>query len=83
MPTECRYTTRVTPFIDFNNNGTHDGPDGAFNGSLCEGPLCSTTQNIGGHRRQQHHHHVGQYGSDQTVGTPSLHACGYRYAVNL
>lgn len=32
------------PFIDFNSNGQHDGPDGLFNGPLCEGPLCSTTQ---------------------------------------
>jgi len=32
------------PFIDFNNNGQRDGPDGFFNGPLCEGPLCSTTQ---------------------------------------
>lgn len=31
-------------FIDFNKNGVHDGPDGFFNGTLCEGPLCSTTQ---------------------------------------
>jgi hypothetical protein len=31
-------------FVDFNNNGKHDGPDGFFNGTLCEGPLCSTTQ---------------------------------------
>jgi hypothetical protein len=31
-------------FIDFNKSGSHDGPDGAFNGSLCEGSLCSTTQ---------------------------------------
>lgn len=29
------------PFIDFNNNGSRDGPDGYFNGSLCTGPLCS------------------------------------------
>jgi hypothetical protein len=34
------------PFIDFNNNGTRDGPDGAFNGPLCEGPLCSTDTSV-------------------------------------
>jgi len=32
------------PFIDFNSNGQRDGPDGLFNGPLCEGSLCSTTQ---------------------------------------
>jgi hypothetical protein len=40
------------PFIDFNNNGQRDGPDGLFNGPLCEGSLCSTTQTsvaIGAH----------------------------------
>jgi hypothetical protein len=31
-------------FIDFNKDGVHNGPDGFFNGTLCEGPLCSTTQ---------------------------------------
>jgi hypothetical protein len=31
-------------FIDFNKNGSHDGPDGTFNGLLCEGSLCNTTQ---------------------------------------
>ena len=29
------------PFIDFNNSGAHDGPDGSFNGPLCQGSLCS------------------------------------------
>lgn len=45
------YDTYGTPvyipgefFIDFNKNGSHDGPDGYFNGSLCTGSLCSTTQ---------------------------------------
>ncbi len=45
------YDTYGTPvfipgdfFIDFNKNGTHDGPDGAFNGPLCQGSLCSATQ---------------------------------------
>jgi hypothetical protein len=32
------------PFIDFNSNGERDGPDGFFNGPLCDGSLCSTTQ---------------------------------------
>ncbi|MGA9025517.1 MAG: Ig-like domain-containing protein [Steroidobacteraceae bacterium] len=32
------------PYIDFNNNGQRDGPDGLFEGPLCEGPLCNTTQ---------------------------------------
>jgi hypothetical protein len=31
------------PFIDFNNNGTRDGPDGLVQSALCEGALCSTT----------------------------------------
>jgi len=31
------------PYIDFNDNGTRDGPDGLFNGLLCEGPLCAPT----------------------------------------
>jgi hypothetical protein len=34
------------PFIDFNNNGSHDGPDGAFNGPLCQGSLCSTQTSV-------------------------------------
>jgi hypothetical protein len=29
------------PFIDFNVNGMRDGPDGLFNGTLCEGSLCA------------------------------------------
>jgi hypothetical protein len=33
-------------FIDFNKNGTHDGPDGLFNGALCEGPLCNTQNSV-------------------------------------
>jgi hypothetical protein len=31
------------PFIDFNNNGKRDGPDGLVESALCEGSLCSTT----------------------------------------
>jgi len=31
------------PFIDFNNNGKHDGPDGFVQSALCQGSLCSTT----------------------------------------
>lgn len=31
------------PFIDFNSNGTRDGPDGLFEGALCSGSLCNTT----------------------------------------
>jgi hypothetical protein len=34
------------PFIDFNNNGTRDSPDGAFNGPLCTGALCSTDTSV-------------------------------------
>jgi hypothetical protein len=34
------------PFIDFNNSGAHDGPDGAFNGPLCQGSLCSTQTSV-------------------------------------
>jgi hypothetical protein len=34
------------PFIDFNTNGTRDGPDGAFNGPLCTGSLCSTDTSV-------------------------------------
>ncbi len=30
------------PFIDFNNNGKRDGPDGLVESALCEGSLCST-----------------------------------------
>ena len=30
------------PYIDFNNNGTRDGPDGLVESALCEGSLCST-----------------------------------------
>ncbi|HEY1313903.1 MAG TPA: Ig-like domain-containing protein [Steroidobacteraceae bacterium] len=31
------------PFLDFNNNGKRDGPDGLVESALCEGPLCNTT----------------------------------------
>jgi hypothetical protein len=31
------------PFLDFNNNGTRDGPDGLVESALCEGPLCNTS----------------------------------------
>ncbi len=34
------------PFIDFNNNHVHDGPDGMFNGPLCQGPLCSSQTSV-------------------------------------
>jgi hypothetical protein len=30
------------PFIDFNNNGKRDGPDGLFEGALCSGQYCNT-----------------------------------------
>jgi hypothetical protein len=29
-------------FLDFNNNGTRDGPDGLVESALCQGPLCDT-----------------------------------------
>jgi hypothetical protein len=32
------------PYVDFNNNGVRDGPDGLVESALCEGPLCNTTQ---------------------------------------
>jgi hypothetical protein len=45
------YDTYGTPvwiagefFLDFNKNASHDGPDNLFNGPLCTGSLCSTTQ---------------------------------------
>jgi hypothetical protein len=31
------------PFIDFNSNGTRDGPDNLFEGALCTGQYCNTT----------------------------------------
>ncbi len=31
------------PFIDFNNNGQRDGPNGLVESALCQGPLCDTT----------------------------------------
>jgi hypothetical protein len=31
------------PFLDFNSNGTRDGPNGMVESALCEGPLCDTT----------------------------------------
>lgn len=33
------------PFVDFNNNGTYDGPNGTFNGYVCQsaGQNCSST----------------------------------------
>jgi hypothetical protein len=31
------------PFIDFNNSGLRDGPDGLVESALCQGPLCNTT----------------------------------------
>ena len=31
------------PYIDFNNNGTRDGPDGLVESALCQGPLCNTS----------------------------------------
>jgi hypothetical protein len=30
------------PFLDFNNNGKRDGPDGLVESALCQGPLCNT-----------------------------------------
>jgi hypothetical protein len=34
------------PYIDFNSNGTRDGPDGLVESALCQGPLCSTTSSV-------------------------------------
>jgi hypothetical protein len=31
------------PYLDFNNSGKRDGPDGLVESALCEGPLCNTT----------------------------------------
>lgn len=31
------------PFLDFNNDGLRNGPDGLVESALCQGPLCSTT----------------------------------------
>ena len=31
------------PFIDFNNNGQRDGPNGLVESALCQGSLCDTT----------------------------------------
>jgi hypothetical protein len=31
------------PFLDFNNSGKRDGPDGLVESALCEGSLCNTT----------------------------------------
>ncbi len=31
------------PYLDFNQNGTRDGPDGMVQSALCTGSLCSTT----------------------------------------
>ncbi|HTV96816.1 MAG TPA: hypothetical protein VME42_12460 [Steroidobacteraceae bacterium] len=31
------------PFLDFNNNGKRDGPDGLVESALCQGPLCNTS----------------------------------------
>ncbi len=31
------------PYLDFNNNGQRDGPDGLVESALCEGPLCNTS----------------------------------------
>lgn len=30
------------PFLDFNNDGVRNGPDGLVESALCEGPLCNT-----------------------------------------
>ena len=32
------------PYLDFNSNGTRDGPDGLVESALCQGPLCNTTE---------------------------------------
>jgi hypothetical protein len=34
------------PFLDFNNNGTRDGPDGLVESALCQGPLCATQSTV-------------------------------------
>ncbi len=34
------------PFIDFNSNGAHDGPDNVFNGLLCTGSNCAASGNL-------------------------------------
>ena len=34
------------PYIDFNSNGTRDGPDGLVESALCQGPLCGTTSSV-------------------------------------
>ena len=32
------------PYLDFNSNGTRDGPDGMVESALCQGPLCNTSE---------------------------------------
>jgi hypothetical protein len=32
------------PYMDFNSNGTRDGPDGMVESALCQGPLCNTNE---------------------------------------
>ncbi len=32
------------PYIDFNNDGKRDGPNGLVESALCQGPLCDTTE---------------------------------------
>jgi len=34
------------PYIDFNNNGKRDGPDGLVESALCEGSLCSAGASV-------------------------------------
>ena len=66
------------PFIDFNNDGKRNGPDGLVESALCEGPLCNTTESS-----------VAIYASDVIIvasgaavitsanaGTPTLSAGG-------
>jgi hypothetical protein len=39
------YDQNTEPFVDFNNNGSRDGPSGKFEGLLCNGPnKCNATQ---------------------------------------
>lgn len=58
------------PFIDFNNNGTRDGPDGLFEGALCSGQYCNTASSTVAIYQSNVIVVSGQHANFKLIGTP-------------
>jgi hypothetical protein len=58
------------PFIDFNNSGKRDGPDGLFEGALCSGQYCNTASSTVSIYQSNVIVLSGQHANFKLIGTP-------------